>query len=1208
MAKRTKELQDTHQKPGATSVLIKSAEVTKSEILLGDLVRSEQSSNISTEAQHLTGLQDARQFSSASNLMPFVISSGQRMASSTSGLTQGITTETYRIFTSSDLMSGMGETSLLPSVSRGSQAPRAIYINRRTGAISFDDSVQMQGSNTTGMTLPGAFDRQLLFPGIGGTELGEEEEELGHAETYESYKPAKLTISHFSHPDKVVESSSLSSIQPPDIDYQYRLAIPEAIIDEGRLSALQLEAIVYTCQQHEKFLPNDKERVGFLIGDGAGVGKGRTIAGIILENYTLGRKRALWLSVSNDLLEDARRDLNDVGASHIKLFPLNKFKYGKINSTKNQKFKKGVIFGTYSSLIGESHTEEKYKTRMRQLTHWLGKEFEGLIIFDECHRAKNLFSSGSTKATKTGQKVVELQTLLPKARVVYASATGASEPKNMGYMTRLGLWGPGTAFSDFDEFHSAIKKRGVGAMELVAMEMKQRGTYMARQLSFEGVNFDIVIVELSKDFIQLYNDCVTMWVKALNYFQVAIELLNSYTSSSSRDTEKSFSNCHSKEFKKSLAQYWSAHQRFFRHICISAKVPWIVKFVSKKIDEGFSIVIGLQSTGEAKMLEQLDISGYEMSEFVSTVKGVFQALIEKHFPTIDSFEQNKQLHHRKDDLMSHYFKNRDIVCKQRLTINGPSQKKRMKLELSDDESSISDSSIENDTESAEISDEGADEHSAEMDDKTEKMMEDSEGEDSESDDDRNPFAEGSESDFDDEPAWVRRPKKKLKLEQPQQSEKKSNKQISVKRKKNKNPKENSSGDEFTDDFEKQAARDVRVLLKKETVVSEQKSQKLGLNNMNTEIFASNMSIADKIMTMKNELLRDVEELGPRLPSNTLDELIERLGGKERVAEMTGRKGRMVMTASGTVHYESRADAEATLENINNTERQKFMDGVKRIAVISEAASSGISLHADRRARNHDKRIHITLELPWSADRAIQQFGRTHRSNQVWPPEYIFLISELAGEQRFAATVAKRLESLGALTHGDRRAAETRDLSQFNIDNKYGQEALKCVFQSINGVDKPLVKPPSINNGNFFEDVQKALNDVGIGKDSGGRDKDHYQISKFLNRILGMEVRLQNALFHYFTSTLEEVIMAAKREGTWDLGILDLGSCGEKVHEMESKEFSGFFSGFQTKIQLTTVSVERGINWSEATGIVNKHRQYESGFYRLKMVCNFCSCK
>lgn len=62
-------------------------------------------------------------------------------------------------------------------------------------------------------------------------------------------------------------------------------------------------------------------------------------------------------------------------------------------------------------------------------------------------------------------------------------------------------------------------------------------------------------------------------------------------------------------------------------------------------------------------------------------------------------------------------------------------------------------------------------------------------------------------------------------------------------------------------------------------------------------------------------------------------------------------------------------------------------------------------------------------------------GRTHRSNQVNAPEYVFLISELSGEQRFASIVAKRLESLGALTHGDRRATESKDLSKYNVDTK-----------------------------------------------------------------------------------------------------------------------------------------------------------------------------
>ena len=123
------------------------------------------------------------------------------------------------------------------------------------------------------------------------------------------------------HPDPVVETASLSSVLPPDV--YHRLSIPEEVIDEGRLSALQLESIIYASQQHDNFL-SDGSRAGFLIGDGAGVGKGRTIAGIIYENYLKGRKRSVWLSVSTDLKYDAERDLYDIGANKLEIHLLNK--------------------------------------------------------------------------------------------------------------------------------------------------------------------------------------------------------------------------------------------------------------------------------------------------------------------------------------------------------------------------------------------------------------------------------------------------------------------------------------------------------------------------------------------------------------------------------------------------------------------------------------------------------------------------------------------------------------------------------------------------------------------------------------------------------------------------------------------------------------------------------------------------------------------
>lgn len=58
-------------------------------------------------------------------------------------------------------------------------------------------------------------------------------------------RPAKLSLG-LSHPDPVVETSSLSAVQPPEPTYN--LNIKDELDETKTLSCLQIETIVYACQ------------------------------------------------------------------------------------------------------------------------------------------------------------------------------------------------------------------------------------------------------------------------------------------------------------------------------------------------------------------------------------------------------------------------------------------------------------------------------------------------------------------------------------------------------------------------------------------------------------------------------------------------------------------------------------------------------------------------------------------------------------------------------------------------------------------------------------------------------------------------------------------------------------------------------------------------------------------------------------------------
>jgi hypothetical protein len=378
------------------------------------------------------------------------------------------------------------------------------------------------------------------------------------------------------------------------------------------------------------------------------------------------------------------------------------------------------------------------------------------------------------------------------------------------------------------------------------------------------------------------------------------------------------------------------------------------------------------------------------------------------------------------------------------------------------------------------------------------------------------------------------------------------------------------------------------------------------------------SIISECEQMRDRLLEEADSL--ILPITALDDLIDKLGGSAKVAEMTGRRGRLVRNAAGTISFQQRGAQEDDVDQVNVIESNRFMKGTKLIAIISDAASTGISLHASNQCLNQRRRVHFTMELPWSADKAVQQLGRTHRSNQATGPIYSLVVTDLGGERRFAATVAKRLQSLGALTKGDRRAAAGQDLHEFDLDNQYGRDSLRKMLEAIDG-------GTSIAAGAIPQDLKKRCGDVcmgdgddvrtwdGIGDTSSDKarwilainghfqkaldmigmgpnrkESDSSNVSKFLGRLLGLAVQAQNALFHYFFSVLEYRISSAVKEGRYTDSITDLFGAESLIESIKKEDiYKDHVTGATSVVH--TLRVDRGLSWESALAKLQSYNSH-----------------
>lgn len=419
------------------------------------------------------------------------------------------------------------------------------------------------------------------------------------------------------HPTDIIEPSTLAATPFPPATY--RPLLPTEALTRGALSDAQLECVVYMLQAVTNRLPGSPTgsgpapKGGFILGDGTGVGKTREICAAILDQWMRGIKRHIIVVERATHVEHVKEDWRMLGGN-----PRDIFYLGDTAATDPVPDRDGVLIVTYAL----TRSDQRYQA----IFAWANarKPLDGLICFDEAQAMANAvedeFQENGYKGNKSqqGEACLDLQDAHPDAGVIYSSATMASSVYNLACAPRLGIWGKNAPFFSAKAFISEMHALDDNALEQICIDLKAAGRYISRNLSFEGVEYDELVHQLTQQQRRTFDATVR-----------SFGTLRTLCSKALYECRKKHPG-NSKRTASNAGAIASLQKRTISNMLTSFNMETVIEDIHDELAAGNAPVIQVALTGEARLRRILEAEGPEVdeetfsdNEIVSWIKNSF---------------------------------------------------------------------------------------------------------------------------------------------------------------------------------------------------------------------------------------------------------------------------------------------------------------------------------------------------------------------------------------------------------------------------------------------------------------------------------------------------------------------------------------------------------------------------------------------------------